>query len=577
MQKYIKVPALLVALLILPQIAQANFSDVPIGSEYYEAVSYIQETGGISDNNENMFFPDENIEKAAFYKMLLADSGFNPEEESPLENYFEDINGDEWYAPYANKAVELGLIDEDVTNFDPGKTISRAEAAKIILKWGGIAVPLYISEEDWTLDYNDTRSDHLYAPYIQKVLEEDLMEPYNDDFFGTYRKLTRGDAALLIYNFDKYTETTEYTLYITTESSTSDIPLINVLTDVYTRLIEDFYQGEFDADALLYTAISEMVNSIDDSYTVFSQAEATDSFSEALSGEYEGVGIYITQEEDGSILITNFLADSPAEEAGLKANDIIIQVDGEEVAGLDLDDVATLIKGEEGTTVDLLVQRTSSGSLELLEFTVERQALAITYLSAEILNDNIAYYDISFFGEQTDEEFTAKTGEFLETGFDGIILDLRNNPGGYVSTAANILSHFIIEDETLVTISYNDSNTIYTSDGPTELGSYPVVIVTDEITASASEIVAGALKDYGLAMTVGKTSFGKGSVQEIIYYDDGSSLKITVAHWLTPNGTDIDGIGIAPDIEVNQDIQEVDAGRDPQLEAAINALTEVID
>ncbi|MBU1019409.1 MAG: S41 family peptidase [Patescibacteria group bacterium] len=548
-----------IVLILVPQIVTANFLDVPYGSEYYDAIEYIKENGGI-DNSE-FFYPEEEITKAALYKMLLANSGFTPGDEEP-KNHFTDLGGSEWYAPYANQAVEIGLIDEDQTQFDPDKKITRAQAAKIILRWGGIPVPRYINPNDWDLPYNDTNPLHIYAPYIQKIYELGIMPEYNSDYFGTYRKLTRGDAALLIYNFDLYSITDEFVIYL---NSGSDIPLIETLTDVYTKLTEDFYQGGLSEDELLYTAIEEMVNSAGDPYTTFSAPNDTTSITTLLNGEYEGVGIYINQESDGTIIITSLLANSPAAEQGIKANDILMEVDGQSVEELDLNEAANLLRGKAGTTAVLLIQR----GTELLEFTVERRALTITYIESQLLENNIAYYNITFFGEQTDEEFFAKTQEFLETGINGIILDVRNNPGGYVSTAANILSQFIEEGELITTISYNNENIEYISEGPGTLGTYPVVIITDEISASASEILTGALADHNIAITVGETTYGKGSVQELIYYDDGSILKITVAHWLTPNGTDINGIGIQPDIEIT--------GEDEQLQQAIDTVTRLID
>ncbi|EKD47816.1 MAG: hypothetical protein ACD_65C00276G0001, partial [uncultured bacterium] len=307
------------------------------------------------------------------------------------------------------------------------------------------------------------------------MLELDIMSTYSEGYFNPYRKLTRGDAALLIYNFDAYTETSEYIIYITMSESTG-VPLLDTLQDVYNRVAENYYGGGLNTDELLYTAISEMVDSIGDKYTVFSQPQATETFTETLEGQYEGIGIYITQEDDGSIIVTNFLANSPAEEAGLKANDIIIKVDGEEVSGIDLNEAADLIKGDTGTTVDLLIQRSVDDSIELLEFTVERRELAVTYLEAEVLDNNIAYYKLTFFGDQTDEEFTMKTEEFIsEYGtLNGIILDLRNNPGGYVNTATDILSHFIPENEVITTIRYNDGDVTYLSGGPADLQIYPL-------------------------------------------------------------------------------------------------------
>lgn len=561
------------ALLLSSQtaFAYADFTDIPYGSEYYESVQFLLTSGAVAENDDHEFRPDDEITRAAFFKMVLADAGFDPSLEE-TEIYFEDTPEDAWYTPYANKAVEVGLIDiqEEAENyFNPEQTIKKAEAVRLILRWGGIATPLYISEDDWTLEYNDVIPEHPYATFIQKATELGIVQPLNSQYFGTYRKLTRGDATLLIYNLNIYTLTNDYISYVENGQAEVNVPLIDVLTDVYIRLNENFYQADFDQDELLYTTISEMVEYVGDDYTVFSAPEEAAAYAETLTGEYQGIGVYIEKNSDDQTVVTSFLANSPAEEAGMEVNDIIIGVDGVDITEMGLSELATLIKGEEGTFVTVTVLRDE----EELEYTVERRALEASYLEFEILENDILYYELKFFGDSTDTEFFTTTNEILDSDQEigGIIIDLRNNPGGYVDTAANILSFFIEENETIVSIQYNNSTTTYVSGGGAELKNYPVAVLINENSASASEIVSAALQEYEVATIIGQNSFGKGSAQELIYYEDGSSLKLTTAHWLTPNGNDLHDIGVIPDIEI--ELVE-DSEEDLELEAAVDFINE---
>ncbi|OIP81951.1 hypothetical protein COW94_02160 [Candidatus Peregrinibacteria bacterium CG22_combo_CG10-13_8_21_14_all_44_10] len=563
------------ALLLMPIQALASFEDVPEESEYYDAIYYLENTGAIVSGTN--FNPEESVTKAAFFKMLLANSGFQPEEDQI--NYFGDLTGDEWYAPYANKAAELGLIDTsgEHPEFNGGNSLTKAEAAKFILRWGGIASALYIDEEEWNLDYNDISPTHIYAPYVKKVVDLGIIAPENTKYFGTYKKLSRGQAALAIYNMEAYTLTDAYMEIVASQIRDDlDVPLILILEDVYNRLTSEYYSSEdIYGEDLIYEAIKGMTEAAGDQYTVFMDPTESESFYNNLSGEMKGIGAYVHQNDAGTILITGFVDDSPAASSNLQVNDIIVKVNGAEIEGMDLETVIGLIKGEDGTDVDITISRTENGKTRYSTYTITRADFVIPYITTEVLEDNILYYNLLSFGENTGDEFAELTKEVLESSdISGIILDLRNNGGGYVNTTAQILDHFLPHGSIEFMISGTNINTMYISNGPGELMDYPTVILINGYSASASEITASSLQAYGYATIMGTQSFGKGSAQDIYNYYDGSSLKITTSHWQTPTWKDLNGIGVTPDIMTEDDPTTEE---DEALEDAINEIMTMMD
>ncbi|KKT20327.1 MAG: Cellulosome-anchoring protein [Candidatus Peregrinibacteria bacterium GW2011_GWA2_43_8] len=287
-------------------LAYAQFTDVSEDNEYYYAISYLESNGTIAANADDLFYPDRDINKAEFYKMLLADSGFDPKGQKDADNQFDDLKGDEWYAPYANKAAKIGLIDlaGEPDNFYANRPITRGEAVKIMMEWAGIPIPMYIDEGDFDLPYKDTSYTNIYAPYIEMALSIGLMEPYNENYFGTYKKITRAEAAQLIYLFDSFAVTDAYLESIADEIRANlDIPYLLILEDVYTRLTEDYYGGGLNGEELMYSAIEGMVNSIEDVNTTYFLPDAATSFTQLLSGNFEGIGVYLQTNEDGTIEI----------------------------------------------------------------------------------------------------------------------------------------------------------------------------------------------------------------------------------------------------------------------------------
>ncbi|MBI4232647.1 S41 family peptidase, partial [Candidatus Peregrinibacteria bacterium] len=338
-----------------------------------------------------------------------------------------------------------------------------------------------------------------------------------------------------------------------------------ILLDVWSAIKKDyFYQDEVDEEKLILGAIEGMANELNDVYTNFNKPEDAELLLNQLSGTFQGVGMIIEAIED-TVTVIAPLKNSPAEAAGIKAKDIIIEVDNESVIGQSVNEVANKIKGPAGTKVKVKVLRDKK------EVTLDltRSFVLKTSVFEEVLTSGtkkIGYLSLINFGNDTYNEMLEAADSLLAQNVDGLIIDLRNNPGGYLEIAVSILGLFTDTSKTAVKLvdpkgNINEMKTL--ADG--KLANIKTVILINEGSASASEILAGALKDYGLATLIGTKSFGKGSVQELKYYPNSSLFKFTSAKWLTPKDHEIDKIGITPD----KVIENLEAGEDLQLKAAL--------
>jgi len=348
----------------------------------------------------------------------------------------------------------------------------------------------------------------------------------------------------------------------------------SVFWEAWRQLERHFLETEkIDYQKMVYGAAEGMVKSLGDPYTAFFSPKETDEFNEELSGKYEGVGMYVDI-RDEQVTIVSPITGTPADKAGLKAGDVIVKVDGAFTADLSIEEAVRLIKGQEGTFVELLIQR--QGWTEFKEFKVQRAKIKIPTLEWEVVDNEIALVSMYQFNQILTNEFNKAALGILNSGIKKIILDLRNNPGGYLEVSQNLAGWFLEKGKVVVwqeTRDEEEPREAYKSGGPGALKDFGIVVLINQGSASAAEILAGALRDHLGTKLVGEKSFGKGSVQEQINLADGSSLKVTIAKWLTPDGNLIDGEGLAPDIEVEMPPEEeLEIGEDPQLEKAIEIL-----
>ena len=342
-------------------------------------------------------------------------------------------------------------------------------------------------------------------------------------------------------------------------------------------MLFSMYDGELDDEKLLEGAMKGMAEAVGDPYTVYMDNEEFNAFMESSQGSFYGIGAQLGV-RDNKVTIIAPVEGSPAEEAGLKAGDIILKVDDYEVTDLNTEAVVSRVRGEEGAPVTLTISR--EGVEEPFEVTIVRAEIKTESVKGEILEDGIGYIQISTFSdEEVSDKFSEKLNELKDQGMKKLILDLRGNPGGYLNECVEIASNFIPEGEVVTyTIDKYNKKVISNSIGGDAIG-IPLVVLVDGGSASASEVVTGALRDHEAATTIGTTTFGKGIVQQLkVLPNEMGGLKVTTSKYYTPNGENIHGTGIEPDItvEIPQDIldQDYDRSIDPQFQKALEVIKE---
>lgn len=335
--------------------------------------------------------------------------------------------------------------------------------------------------------------------------------------------------------------------------------------------IEKYYvdHDKLSEKEMFYGALKGLVASVGDPYTVFMEPKVSKEFADDMAGTFEGIGAEIGIKDDVLTIIAP-LPEMPAELAGLKAGDKVLAIDGETTIGINIDAAVNKIRGEKGTNVVLTITRNGLETAE--DITITRGAIFIKSIRTNMTEDNIFVIKITNFNNDTTDLFNQAVREALDKNPKGIVLDLRNNPGGYLETAIEVASEWI-ESGPVVSEKYNEDKIIdHLARGRARLKDVPTVVLVNQGSASASEIVAGALQDTNLGIIVGKKSFGKGSVQTLNGLSDGSSLKITVAKWLTPNGRSINDEGIEVDVDIDYGIEDYNTGNDPQMNRAIELI-----
>lgn len=338
-------------------------------------------------------------------------------------------------------------------------------------------------------------------------------------------------------------------------------------------LIKDNFVGRanLDVQKMIYGAISGMVSSLDDPYTVFFTPQDTKRFIEDVQGNFQGVGMQIDV-KNGQLQVVAPLEDTPAQKAGILAGDKILKINGTTTVGMTAEEAVNLIRGPKGTSVTLTLMRDSWE--ESKDVTIVRSIINIASLKLDIRNDGVAYIRLYEFSEKASADFSDAAIKILNSNSERIVLDLRGNPGGYLEVA-NYIAGWFLEKGQIVTIEdfgNGEGRIEHKAEGNAMLQNYPLVVLIDKGSASGSEILAGALRDDRSIKLIGETSFGKGSVQNLEKMEDGSSLKVTIAKWLTPKGESISDHGLEPDIKVEMTEEDVAQEKDPQLDKAIEVL-----
>ena len=379
--------------------------------------------------------------------------------------------------------------------------------------------------------------------------------------------------TFMVTSISLYTYFLNNPISITSKSSSSSKDIAGTLQK-YKEIIDKYYLGEVDEEKLKEGAIKGYMEGLGDPYTEYISADEMEDYLSDTMGNFVGIGIYMVKNtEKGKIQVLAPIKGSPAEKAGIQAGDLILTVDGVDYSADEMTIASNKIKGEEGTTVTIEVLR----GTETKKYELKREKVKVNQVEGKVLSNNIGYINFTSFDETTADDFKAKFEELNKQGIKSLIIDLRNNGGGIVDQALQIADYVADKDSVLLyEVDKNNKETVKKAKTDPIIN-MPIIILTNENTASASEILAGALKDLGKAKTVGTTTYGKGVIQQILKLSDGSGLKVTIEEYQTPNRSKIHKIGIAPDEEVKlpdsvTNVLNVTESEDTQLQKAIEML-----
>ena len=379
--------------------------------------------------------------------------------------------------------------------------------------------------------------------------------------------------TFMVTSISLYTYFVNNPISITSKSSSSSKDIAGTLQK-YKEIIDKYYLGDVDEEKLKEGAIKGYIEGLGDPYTEYISADEMEDYLSDTMGNFVGIGIYMVKNtEKGKIQVLAPKKGSPAEKAGIQAGDLILTVDGVDYSADEMTIASNKIKGEEGTTVTIEVLR----GTETKKYELKREKVKVNQVEGKVLSNNIGYINFTSFDETTADDFKAKFEELNKQGIKSLIIDLRNNGGGIVDQALQIADYVADKDSVLLyEVDKNNKETVKKAKTDPIIN-MPIMILTNENTASASEILAGALKDLGKAKTVGTTTYGKGVIQQILKLSDGSGLKVTIEEYQTPNRNKIHKIGIAPDEEVKlpdsvTNVLNVTESEDTQLQKAIEML-----
>lgn len=551
-----KISLFLSALLIFP-LSVAGFSDISRSDVNFDEIQYIEQTGVFGAEN---FEPDKEVARGEFVKYLLVSSGIS-------SDALQGVNIED----FAEELRKYG-IDSKAEN---STSINLIGALNIAMKWYGVPVPKLFDIEKFHENTSGLSQSAFYAPVMARAAELELV---NRDA-NPFKTLTRRDFAVLLANLEKFDAKVQ-----TTNAKYPEVVMIDgnllinnqtfltqeqyeIFEDVWNRILTEYVdKGKITEQEMFYGALNGLVEALDDPYSVFQEPLAKEAFKESLSNEVEGIGASVSFDENGNLIVISPIIGSPAEEAGLLPNDIIKSIDGKNVDNSTLTELVSRIKGPAGTSVKLTIQR----GPKTLNFTVNRAEIDVPALTYEITSKNVAIVKIANFGLGVSNSFDNFLEQVDVSKLNGMILDVRSNPGGYFQDAVQIADHFLEQGTTIVqTVDGDNKKKATTASARSSLADLKTVVLINGGSASSSEILAAALKDNGKAKLIGTKTFGKGSVQELINYVDNSALKLTVAKWLSPNGTEINKVGITPNLIVETTDADRKAKKDPVMSRAL--------
>ena len=375
-------------------------------------------------------------------------------------------------------------------------------------------------------------------------------------------------TSVIFYNYYMKTDSGNIealTKYITISNSTSEL---ENKVEILKRYLENEYMGEIDEKAMIESALKGYVAGLGDEYTEYLTAEELEELMVSVNGNYVGIGIYMSQNVEGDIVVLLPIEGSPAEEADLQMGDIIKKVNGVDCKGLELTEVSNMVKGEEGTTVNLEILREET----TFSVDVERRTVEIKYIDSKVLDGNIGYIEMLGFEENCTSKFKEELEKLKDQNITSLIIDFRDNGGGLVTEAISLSEIFVPMGDVILKSYDKDNNETITKSSNPITEKMEIVVLVNENSASATEIFSAAIQDNEVGTIIGTKTFGKGIMQELQPLAIGGGIKITIEEFKTPKGNKIHEVGITPDIEVENDELVMDESQDKQLQAAINFL-----
>lgn len=455
-------------------------------------------------------------------------------------------------------ALNSGALDafgKQTASFELGKPITRGEAIDVLTQLIGKRETVDVSA------YKDVRTTR-QKQAVMNALALKWMVPESATLFGYHTLLTGTEASSLLQAAaDKLPLqiTVKFNKITTTDST---LPEQELMEAVWALIQRDYLRKEkLDNQEAAYSAIEGMVKQLNDPYSTFMRPVNASDFSSGIKGEVSGIGAHV-EEKSGVIIVVAPLPGSPAERAGILSGDELLEANGNTLTGIGLEKAVSFIRGEKGSFVNLKIRRSGAE----ISIRVQRDLISIPEIQVKWQGD-IAIVQLLQFGETTERQIRTVFTDVAKKSPKGIVLDLRNNPGGLLSAADIVVSNFLPKGTVVAEVrERNKTRTEVTPYDPTVSDATKLVVLVNKGSASASEIVAGALQDHKRATIVGEQTFGKGSVQEVISFSGGEALKLTVATYVTPNGNEVDGVGVTPDIVVPAD------DRDGQLQRALDLL-----
>ncbi|TSC58526.1 MAG: carboxyl-terminal processing protease [Candidatus Peregrinibacteria bacterium Greene0416_19] len=462
--------------------------------------------------------------------------------------------------PYVQTAHELGYLSAFKQDFRAAQPITRSQAVQILA-----AIERVQPAKEPAIRFRDVRPRSAEGRAIAAAVERKWMEPRSERLFGAREALTGKEARLILRTViqeDTAVPTIRIKIPIIKVEPERPLPKQDELDTVWDLLQDNYLHKEkLNGDEPGFSSIEGLVKSLNDPYTNYLRPVSTQNMESQLSGKVTGIGAQVEQ-KNGDLIIVSPLKNSPAEQAGLQPGDIILSVNDQSLAGLNLDDAVGKVRGPEGSEAKLKIRRSGNE----FEVTVIRNTITFEEVQASMQGE-IAVVKLQQFGQITEQTFRAAIEQLNAKRPKGLILDLRNNPGGYLHAAAVVVSAFLPQGSPYASIITKDKTEVEPTDAPAVLDpSVRMIVLINKGSASASEIVAGVLQETGRAMLVGETTYGKGTVQQIFKFKSGSSFKMTIAEWRTPQGRKIDASGVTPDYQLPP------GDRDDQLLKAIDLL-----